>query len=107
MNRQVCATYAAPDRRTALSDVAAPTLVLHGSEDPLIGPEAGREVADAIAAARFHVIEGLGHGVLQPAWHELAELIGEHAERGRTTSTRVFGARTTTRWTEPWHDIGK
>ena len=38
MRRQVCAVYAAPDRRSALSEVTAPTLVIHGADDPLIHP---------------------------------------------------------------------
>ncbi|MEJ2716899.1 MAG: alpha/beta fold hydrolase [Deltaproteobacteria bacterium] len=81
MRRQVCAVYAAPDRRPALKRVAAPTLVIHGADDPLIHPEAGKEIAEAIPGARFCVIEGLGHGILRPVWPQLSELIGEHVER--------------------------
>ena len=84
MNRQVCATYAAPDRREALSSVAAPTLVMHGRDDPLISPEAGKEIADSIEGARFEVLDGLGHGVLRPVWQQMADLIVEHVERAES-----------------------
>jgi pimeloyl-ACP methyl ester carboxylesterase len=78
--RQVCAVYASPDRRPALKNVTAPTLVIHGAEDPLVHPEAGREIAEAIPGAKFCVIEGMGHGILRPVWPQLVELIGEHVE---------------------------
>jgi pimeloyl-ACP methyl ester carboxylesterase len=81
MRRQVCAVYAAPDRRPALKGITAPTLVIHGADDPLVHPEAGKEIAEAIAGAKFCVIEGMGHGILRPVWPQLSELIGEHVER--------------------------
>jgi pimeloyl-ACP methyl ester carboxylesterase len=75
MRRQVCAVYAAPDRRTALSAVTAPTLVIHGADDPLIHPEASKEIAAAIPGAEYFMIEGMGHGILRPTWLQLIELI--------------------------------
>ena len=80
MRRQVCAVYAAPDRRPALARVAAPTLVIHGVDDPLIHPEASREIAEAIPGAKYHAIEGMGHGILQPAWSQLTELIVQNTQ---------------------------
>jgi pimeloyl-ACP methyl ester carboxylesterase len=80
MARQVTAVYASPDRRPALAKLNLPALVIHGAEDPLISPEAGREVAEAIPGARFELIQGLGHGILQPAWQRMAGLIAEHVE---------------------------
>jgi pimeloyl-ACP methyl ester carboxylesterase len=78
MRRQVCAVYAAPDRRSALSKVTAPTLVIHGADDPLIRPEASKEIATAIPGAKYYIIEGMGHGILRPVWPWLIELIGQH-----------------------------
>jgi pimeloyl-ACP methyl ester carboxylesterase len=80
MRRQVCAVYAAPDRRPALTGVTAPTLVIHGADDPLIHPEAGKEIAAAIAGAKYFIIEGMGHGILRPSWPQLTELIDRHIE---------------------------
>jgi pimeloyl-ACP methyl ester carboxylesterase len=78
MRRQVCAVYAAPDRRSALSKVTAPTLVVHGADDPLIHPEASKEIATAIPGAEYVIIERMGHGILRPIWPRLIELIGHH-----------------------------
>lgn len=78
LNRQVCAVYAAPDRRPALSKMSLKTLVIHGAEDPLISPEASKEIAVAIPGAKFVLVDGMGHGILRPTWPKLIELITEH-----------------------------
>jgi 3-oxoadipate enol-lactonase len=49
------------DLRPALPSVSAPTLVVAGEEDFILGPAACREVADGIANARLEVLEGVGH----------------------------------------------
>lgn len=78
LNRQVCAVFASPDRRPALSKISARTLVINGAEDPIVSPEAGKELATAIPGAKFLLVDGMGHGVLRPNWPELIELIAEH-----------------------------
>lgn len=80
LRRQVCAVYAAPDRRPALAGVTAPTLVIHGVEDPLIHAKASKEIAEAVPYARYHAIEGMGHGILKPAWSQLTKLIIQHTQ---------------------------
>lgn len=50
-----------------LSDVASltmPTLVLHGSEDPVVPVGWGRELAETIPDSRLVVFEGAGHNYL-------------------------------------------
>ncbi len=59
--RQYAAIVAAPDRRDALARLDVPTLVIHGSDDPLIRLEAGRDTAAAIPGARLLEIPGMGH----------------------------------------------
>jgi pimeloyl-ACP methyl ester carboxylesterase len=49
------------DLRPALSDVTAPTFVVAGEKDFILGPPASREVADGIANARLEVLEEVGH----------------------------------------------
>jgi proline iminopeptidase len=49
------------DLRPALADVAAPTLVVAGAKDFILGPATCREVADGISDARLEVLEGVGH----------------------------------------------
>lgn len=59
--RQVAAMAVAGDRRASLAKVAAPTLVIHGTDDPLIPPACGLDTAKAIVGAEWMPIEGMGH----------------------------------------------
>ncbi|HRE87133.1 MAG TPA: alpha/beta hydrolase [Accumulibacter sp.] len=59
--RQLAAFLASGDRRAMLRTISAPTLVVHGSEDPLIPVACGRDVAAHIAGAKLQVIEGMAH----------------------------------------------
>ncbi|MEO0962236.1 MAG: alpha/beta hydrolase [Pseudomonadota bacterium] len=59
--RQVLAILAAPARNDALAKVTAPTMVLHGADDPLVPVEGGKDTADAIPGARLEIVEGMGH----------------------------------------------
>jgi len=59
--RQLAAMALAGDRRSRLATIAAPTLVIHGTDDPLIPPAGGRDTADTIPNADFLLIDGMGH----------------------------------------------
>jgi pimeloyl-ACP methyl ester carboxylesterase len=61
-----------------LGEVAAPTLVVWGSEDPWLAVSQGRELARRIPAARLEVVAGAGHLVPLDAPDELARLIDAH-----------------------------
>lgn len=80
LKRQVCAVYASDDRRPFLSKLRTSTLVIHGSEDPLISPEATQEVADYVPNAKFIQINNMGHGILRPVWSKLVEIILNHVK---------------------------
>ncbi|XTZ17398.1 alpha/beta fold hydrolase [Micromonospora echinospora] len=49
------------DRRVPLSAVTAPTLVVHGSADPLFPPSHGEALAAQIPGARLEMVAGMGH----------------------------------------------
>lgn len=49
------------DRRASLSGIAAATLVLHGSDDPLFPPAHGAALAAQIPTARLEIVPGMGH----------------------------------------------
>jgi len=59
--RQMLAMLASGDRRDELVTIAAPTLVIHGLDDPLVPKAAGREVARFIPGAKLLEFEGMGH----------------------------------------------
>ena len=59
--RQLLAIAADGDRTALLSRIAAPTLVIHGTSDPLVPVQAGYDLAQRIAGAQADFIEGMGH----------------------------------------------
>ncbi|MCP4757641.1 MAG: alpha/beta hydrolase [Proteobacteria bacterium] len=77
--RQILATLAHGNRKPALAKVAAPTLVVHGKEDPLVPVEGGKDIADAIRDSELLLIEGMGHDlpILGGAWIQITDRIIE------------------------------
>ena len=59
--RQLIAIQTAPSRVRKLRGVRAPTLVLHGSDDPLVPMAGGEDTAANIPGARLRVVPGMGH----------------------------------------------
>lgn len=83
--RQLIAVAASGDRTAVVRRIKAPTLVLHGDEDPLVRPGCGEETArvirDAGADARLEIVRGMGHDLPVPLLPRIAELIVEHCRR--------------------------
>lgn len=59
--RQMAAVVADVTRAGELPRITAPTLVLHGTDDPLVPPACGEDTARRIPGARFVPIPGMGH----------------------------------------------
>lgn len=59
--RQLLAVAADTNRHRLLPRITCPTLVLHGTADPLVPLACGRDTAARIPRARFEAIEGMGH----------------------------------------------
>jgi pimeloyl-ACP methyl ester carboxylesterase len=68
--------------RDPLSSIAVPTLVVHGTADPMFPLEHGRALADAIPGAELLVLEGAGHGVVRADWQQIARAIIRHSRAG-------------------------
>ncbi|MDB5591596.1 alpha/beta fold hydrolase [Enterovirga sp.] len=49
------------DVRDRLGAVTCPTLILHGTEDRVIGAQNASEIAEQIAGSELHLVEGAGH----------------------------------------------
>jgi pimeloyl-ACP methyl ester carboxylesterase len=58
--------------------ITAPTVVIHGSEDPMVRPRNGRTVARAIEGARYVVVDGMGHDLPEPVWRPVVEALTEN-----------------------------
>ena len=45
-----------------------PTLVIHGTVDPLVRPEGGKDTAASIPGAKLLMIDGMGHALPMRFW---------------------------------------
>ena len=62
-----------------MAEIAVPTLVLHGTDDPMFPLAHGRALADEIPGARLVALEGMGHEVPPPAlWDEVVTALVAH-----------------------------
>lgn len=84
--RQLIAVIASGDRRAELARIVAPTLVIHGAEDPLVPLEAGRDTADHIRGARLMVVPGMGHDLPEALLPALAAAIAAHCHEAAGAS---------------------
>jgi len=62
--------------------ITAPTVVIHGTDDPLVRPRNGRGVARAIPDARFLVVDGMGHDLPEPVWEPIVDALVENFTNG-------------------------
>ncbi len=77
--RQIAAIMTQRNRKRALASLAIPTLVIHGTDDPVVPVEAGIDTAEAIPGARLMLIEGMGHDLPHGgAWPRIVEAIASH-----------------------------
>jgi pimeloyl-ACP methyl ester carboxylesterase len=67
-----------------VSSITAPTLVVHGTADPLFPIEHGEALAAEIPRARLRRLEGAGHGIDRTDWKRIVQAITEHTTRTRT-----------------------
>jgi pimeloyl-ACP methyl ester carboxylesterase len=73
-----------------VSSIAVPTLVIHGTADPMFPLGHGQALAGEIPGARLLTLEGAGHGVDRADWETLVRAIVEHTS---TRATISGGAR--------------
>jgi len=59
--RQLAAMAVPGNIKPKISAIRAPTIVIHGSEDPFNHIEAGKEIASEIPGAELLIINGMGH----------------------------------------------
>ena len=60
-------------------DIAAPTLVVHGAEDPVLPLPNGAALAEGIPGAELAVLPGVGHELPAAETGRMADLIAGHA----------------------------
>lgn len=83
MTRQLAAIVTQPDRTSALGSLRAPTLVIHGADDPLVDPSGGRATAGAVPGARLKIVPGMGHDLPPELF---GDIVGSLVENFASTS---------------------
>jgi pimeloyl-ACP methyl ester carboxylesterase len=87
--RQLLAIAASGDRTSTVRRIRAPTLVLHGDEDPLLRPACGEETARVIREAGGDVtltmVKGMGHDLPGALLPDIAAAIARHARAHAST----------------------
>ena len=79
--RQIAAIAATGDNRSRLAKITAPTLVVHGADDPLVAPAAGMDTASCIHGADLMVIDGMGHDLPPHLYKRVSDAIIANALR--------------------------
>lgn len=77
--RQLLAVLDAKPRTKRLRQLAVPTLVIHGTDDPLVRPIGGATTAAAIPNAEMLWVAGMGHRLPPGVWPFLSRSIGRHS----------------------------
>lgn len=92
VRRQLAAIIATGDLRPHIRKITAPTLVIHGSKDPLAPLAGGRDSARNIRGARLEVIEGMAHDLPKKFLPRIAGLIIDHARAASERKSRPAAA---------------
>ncbi len=79
VGRQFRAILASGSRKQRLHQVKAPTLVIHGTVDPLVHPMGGKDTAASIPGAKLMMVERMGHALPIPMWPQIIDAIDKHA----------------------------
>jgi pimeloyl-ACP methyl ester carboxylesterase len=79
--RQLHAIVTAGDRTEALGAVTAPTLVVHGADDPLIRVEGGEATAAAVPGSTLLVLPGMGHDMPLALLPQIVDAMVANADR--------------------------
>ncbi len=73
----------AHDTSARLAEIAAPTLVVHGTADQMLAARNGELVASLIPGARLELLDGVGHLFFLEEPERVAKLVAEHAAAAR------------------------
>jgi pimeloyl-ACP methyl ester carboxylesterase len=73
--RQLVAIASSPDREPRLRELAVPTLVIHGTLDPLVTPDGGARTAEVVPGAELLMVEGMAHDLPVQVWQQVISAI--------------------------------
>jgi len=76
--QQFCAIVASGSRLKKLGQIKVPTLVIHGTDDPLVNPKHAEIYAPLIPNSKLLMIEGMGHELPKGALTDILPEIIRH-----------------------------
>ena len=78
--KQMGAIMASGDRSAEVRKITAPTLVIHGKDDPLVPLKNGEDTAKKIAGSEYMEVDGMGHdlGVLPVLIERILPFLRNH-----------------------------
>lgn len=82
VKRQMLAVLGTGNLRPFSKRITAPTLVIHGKEDPLIRPACGKAVASAIKGSTLELIPGMAHDLPRELWPRIVHSLARNCSRG-------------------------
>lgn len=83
VTRQIAATMIGDncDRREALEKIRVPAIVIHGDVDPLVSPEAAKQLASTIKGSELFIVNGMGHDLSARFMIPISDLIVRNARK--------------------------
>ncbi len=79
--RQFSAILGTGSLRSYTRRINKPTVVIHGTDDPLVRPACGKAVARNIPKARLVMIPGMGHDLPPSAWERITHALIVNAKQ--------------------------
>ncbi len=92
VHRQIAAILATGDLRRWTQKIGAPSLVIHGSVDPLSPKEGGLDIAANIKNARAEIIDGMAHDLPPKFLPRITELVLGHIRAVEDGATKTRAA---------------
>jgi pimeloyl-ACP methyl ester carboxylesterase len=86
--RQISAIMASGSRAPLLRQVRAPSLIVHGRQDPLVPVAAAHDLKKRLPHARLELIDGMGHDLPRALLPRIEQLILDHVAAARSASAR-------------------
>ncbi|MFY8326637.1 alpha/beta fold hydrolase [Pseudoalteromonas sp. ZZD1] len=80
-NRQLAAIAASDCRQHLMPKIKAPTLVIHGSLDPVMPVAAGKKTAAQIRKAKLKIVNGMGHDFPPALMAKMTKWISKHVKK--------------------------
>ena len=78
------AAGASPSRKHRLNQISKPTLVIHGTEDAILGLDHGMALYENIPNAKKLIMEGVGHEIPEELADEITSTIIDHLNDSRS-----------------------